>query len=247
MKELGRVMAAAALREARARCAQDRVFSLDGREWHQLAGVVGGEYNTATGLFARWLPYAGVKSMLEMGSGCGVAAVSAALAGCPEVLAVDINPYAVESTRLNAARHGVGDRVTALRSDLFSAVDPHARFDLVFWNSPFIDAEVPRAAGDDYFVDHFFDPGHTLHDRFCAGLRTRLTEHGRAFLGFSVAMGDLDEIARVAARHGFTPRTFRSESFTVPYQQLGSGEVFRRAADEQGNVTIDFSLLELLR
>jgi len=247
MKELGRAMASAALREARERCARDRVFTLGGRQWLQLAGVVGSEYNTATELFAQWLPYAGAKSMLEMGCGCGVAAVTAALAGCPEVLAVDINPYAVESTRINAARHGVGERVTALRSDLFSAVDPNARFDLVFWNSPFIDDEVPRAAPDEYFVDHFFDPGYSLHDRFLAGLRTHLSENGRAFLGFSMAMGNVDEVADIAARHGFTLRPFRSEGFSVPYQELGTGDVFRQAADESGKVTIDFSLMELVR
>lgn len=247
MKELGREMAAGALREARERCNEDRVFTLHGREWHQLAGVVGSEYNTSTGLFAEWLPYAGATSMLEMGCGCGVAAVTAALAGCPEVVAVDINPQAVASTRLNAERYGVADRVTCLHSDLFSAVDPQATFDLVFWNSPFIDDDVTRPDDDDYFIDHFFDPGYTLHDRFCAELPKRLTEHGRALLGFSSAMGDMDEVARIAARHGLALRPFRSESFSVPHEEMGTTEVFRRAANERGEIVIDLSLMELVR
>ena len=247
MKELGREMAVAALRDARTWCNQDRVFTLQGREWHQLAGVVGSEYNTATGLFAEWLPLTGVKSMLEVGSGCGVAAVTAALTGCPEVLAVDINPHAVESARLNAERHGVGDRVTCLRSDLFSAIDPRARFDLVFWNSPFIDNEVARADRDDYFIDHFFDPGYALHERFCSELPQYLAGHGCAFLGFSSAMGDVDEVGRIAARHGLALQPFRSESFEVPHEEMGTTEVFRLAADEYGNIAIDFSLMELVR
>lgn len=185
--------------------------------------------------------------MLEMGSGCGVAAVTMALAGCPEVVAVDINPKAVQSTRLNAERHGVADRVTALRSDLFAAISPTARFDVVFWNSPFIDDEVPRSDAEDYFVDHFFDPGYALHDRFCAELGNHLTEDGRAFLGFSSVMGDVDEVTRIAARHGFTLRPFRSESYPVPRSEMGGTEVFARAADEQGNIAVDFSLMELVR
>jgi release factor glutamine methyltransferase len=245
MKELGAAMATDALRDARKQCNEDRVFTLHGREWHQLAGVVGSEYNTATGLFAEWLPVEGVKSMLEMGAGCGVAAITAALAGCPEVVAVDINPNAVESSRMNARKHGVADRVTCLESDLFAAVDPQARFDLVFWNSPFIDNEFVREGGDDYFVDHFFDPGYALHDRFCVELPRHLTEHGRAFLGFSTAMGDVTEVERIAGRHGLTLRPFRAESFTVPYQEMGTAEVFRRAADEDGHIAIDFTLMEL--
>lgn len=246
MKELGREMAIDALHQAREKCIEDHVFTLHGKEWHQLAGVVGSEYNTATGLFAEWLPYTGAESMLEMGAGCGVAAVTAALAGCSDVLAVDINPYAVESTRFNASRHGVANRVTALCSDLFSDVDPNARFDLVFWNSPFIDAQVARAE-DDYFIDHFFDPGYVLHDRFFLGLQHHLAEGGRAFLGFSAAMGDVREVDGIAARRGFTLQPFRNASFTARHEEIGVGEVFRRAADEQGNITIDFMLMELIR
>jgi release factor glutamine methyltransferase len=246
MKELGREMAAGALDDARRQCNEDRVFVLHGREWYQLAGVVGSEYNTATGLFAEWLPYDGAATMLEMGSGCGVAAVTGALAGL-RVTAVDVNPHAVDSTRLNAERHGVGDLVTCVRSDLFADVDPDATFDLAFWNSPFIDDAVVRDGSDDFFVDHFYDPGYELHDRYLGELPKRLTETGRAFLGFSTAMGDVDQVAGLAARHGFTLTPFRSESFTVPYEEIGTTEVYRRAADAGGELTVDFSLMELVR
>ena len=134
MRELGRQMARGALAQARTECTESREFELDGRRWYSPAGVVGSEYNVATGLFAQWLPRAGVTSMLEMGCGCGVAAVTTALLGCPEVMAVDVNPHAVAAVEENARRHGVDDQVTALRSDLFEAVDPSARFDLIFWN-----------------------------------------------------------------------------------------------------------------
>ncbi|SER03512.1 methyltransferase [Actinokineospora terrae] len=246
MRELGREMATGALQDARRLCDQDQVFTLHGKEWHQLAGVVGSEYNTSTGLFAEWLPYAGAASMLEMGCGCGVAAVTGALAGCREVVAVDINPHAVASTKLNAERYGVGDRVDCVESDLFAGLEPDARFDLVFWNSPFIDGDTERADGD-YFADHFFDPGYRLHERFLTELPQRLTDSGRAFLGFSSAMGDADEVAAIAKRNGMDMRPFRSESFSVPRQEMGTAEVFQRAADERGEIVIDLSLVELVR
>ena len=104
-----------------------------------------------------------------------------------------------------------------------------------------------RADGDDFFIDHFFDPGYSLHDRFLAEVPKRLTRNGRAFLGFSSAMGDQDEVARIAARHGLTLRPFRAESFAVPHEEMGTSEVFKRAANEQGEIVIDLSLVELVR
>ncbi|MCA1674388.1 MAG: 50S ribosomal protein L11 methyltransferase, partial [Actinobacteria bacterium] len=47
--------------------------------------------------------------LLEMGCGAGVAWVLAAQHGCDRVVALDINPAAVENTRRNAARYGVTD------------------------------------------------------------------------------------------------------------------------------------------
>ena len=39
------------------------------------------------------------------------------------------------SERRNAELHGVGDRMRVLHSDLFDALEPGERFDLIFWNS----------------------------------------------------------------------------------------------------------------
>jgi predicted nicotinamide N-methyase len=44
---------------------------------------------------------------LDVGCGGGIVAIAAALAGASHVIAVDIEPYAVEACRLNAAANGV--------------------------------------------------------------------------------------------------------------------------------------------
>lgn len=247
MRELGRQMARAALTRARTECATDREFELEGRRWWSPSGVVGSAYNTSTGLFARWLPVDRARSMLEMGCGCGVAAVTGALAGVEHVVAVDVNPRAVAATAANAERHDVGEAVRAVHSDLFDALAPDERFDLVFWNSPFIDAEYEREDADDHMVDHFFDPGYVLHRRFLAELPSRLTDDGRAFLGFSAAMAEAGELSELASEHGLTVTPFRRESFAVPHAELGDDAVFRAAAGPDGTVEIDFSMLELIR
>ncbi|MCP3935491.1 MAG: methyltransferase, partial [Actinomycetia bacterium] len=52
-----------------------------------------------------------------------------------DVVAVDINPFAVEATIANAERNGVGDRVTAHRSDVFDQVS--GDFDVIVFDPPF--------------------------------------------------------------------------------------------------------------
>ncbi|MBW1600580.1 methyltransferase [Streptomyces sp. JJ66] len=246
MNELGLVMGQEAYAAAVAQQDRELEFTLLGRQWHQLSGVLGGEYNHATGLFASWLPHAGVRRMLEMGCGCGVASVVAALEGVPEVTALDINPAAVRTTELNARRHGVADRVRARVSDLFAAVPPTDSFDLIFWNSPFIETP-PGQAHDSDLAYHFFDPGYTLHQRFLTESARRLTPGGRLFLGFSHAMGNAGRLREVAGAAGFTVRTYRQEAFDVPAAELGSSPVYATHADAAGQIRIDFTLLELRR
>ncbi|OJF15653.1 methyltransferase [Couchioplanes caeruleus] len=244
MNELGLTMGQAAYEHAlRSNDAQE--FELLDRKWIQLSGVLGGEYNYATGLFASALPYDGVRSMLEMGCGCGVASVIGALEGVPRVTALDINPAAVRTTQLNAERHGVADRVTARVSDLFAAVDDDA-YDLIFWNSPFIQVP-PDQLLDSDLAYHFFDPGYAMHERFFRGARRRLSPSGRLFLGFSFAMGSSDRLREVVTAAGFGVRVHVQESFGVSPEELGTSPVYADHAGDDARVHIDFTLLELTR
>jgi release factor glutamine methyltransferase len=66
--------------------------------------------------------------VLDMGTGCGVSALLAARAGS-EVVAVDVNPKAVECARANAERNGLAAQITFVHGDLFQRVEggwPHA-------------------------------------------------------------------------------------------------------------------------
>lgn len=52
------------------------------------------------------------RRILDIGSGSGIAAIAAALAGAADVLAADIDPLAAAAIALNAARNGVAVRIT---------------------------------------------------------------------------------------------------------------------------------------
>lgn len=55
--------------------------------------------------------------VIDYGCGSGVLAIAALLLGAREAVAIDNDPQALRATRENAARNGVGDRLTVLDAD----------------------------------------------------------------------------------------------------------------------------------
>lgn len=105
----------------------------------------------ASGLvLARWLAeqphWVHGKTVLDFGTGSGVAAIAAAQAGAAEVVACDLDPLALQATAANAALNGV---TLGYSSDFFAEAD---RFDLVLVadvlydraNLPLLDAFLTR-------------------------------------------------------------------------------------------------------
>lgn len=72
--------------------------------------------------------------VLDLGCGSGILSIAAAKLGAVEVLAVDIDPIAVETTTRNAAVNGVGGRITAQQGSLDTVLHSARRFDLLLAN-----------------------------------------------------------------------------------------------------------------
>lgn len=71
-------------------------------------------------------------SVLDIGTGSGVLAIAAARLGAARVLAIDIDPVAVEAARANVEANGVDDMVDVVCGDLASGVT--GKFDVVVAN-----------------------------------------------------------------------------------------------------------------
>jgi ribosomal protein L3 glutamine methyltransferase len=78
------------------------------------------------------------RRILDLCAGSGCIGIACAMA-FPEaqVDAVELDARALRVLERNIARHGVEDRVTALRSDLFEAIED-GRYDLIVSNPPYI-------------------------------------------------------------------------------------------------------------
>jgi len=77
--------------------------------------------------------------IVDVGTGSGVIAVCAAtqMKNC-EVVAVDVSEASLAVAQRNVDKHGVGDRVTILKSDLLGGVPAEPQFDFVVSNPPYI-------------------------------------------------------------------------------------------------------------
>ena len=149
----------------------------------------------ARALSARLLPPG--STVLDMGTGSGIAAVFAAQwAG--RIVAVDINPAAVRCARINALLNQVEDRVEVLQGDLFEPVRGR-RFDVVLFNPPFYRG-APRDA-----LDRAWRSTDTV-ERFAAELRQYLTPAGRAIIVLST-QGETPAFMSAFQSNGLTVET----------------------------------------
>ena len=96
------------------------------------------------------------KRVADVGTGSGILALAAARAGAANVVAIDINPNAACAARENAGANGLGDRVSAVCSNLLAALAPRPHFDVILSSPPSFPGEpldlADRAwhAGPDY-------------------------------------------------------------------------------------------------
>jgi release factor glutamine methyltransferase len=90
-------------------------------------------------LFAENLDVKEGERVLDMGTGCGILGIVAAKKAS-EVVAIDLNPYAVCWARENAALNGVRSKMAFVRSDLFASLCRKAKFDVILFNAPYLPA-----------------------------------------------------------------------------------------------------------
>ena len=135
---------------------------------------------------------------LDVGCGVGVTTVLAAKRGV-DVTAADINPLAIDNTRLNCDLHGLPS-VDIRISDVFSAIGSNETYETVFWNIPF--AYRRRIRRLSMLEEAIFDPGFKKHRDFLRGASSHVTPGGQLLVGLSPSLGDVAAVRRIAAEAG---------------------------------------------
>jgi release factor glutamine methyltransferase len=78
--------------------------------------------------------------VLEIGTGCGILAILAAKTA-KKVVAIDINPYAIDCAKRNAKNNGVHGRIDFRQGNLFEPIKHNEQFSLIVFNSPYLPSE----------------------------------------------------------------------------------------------------------
>ncbi len=127
-------------------------------------------------------------SVLDMGTGSGIQAVTAARKDTVHhVLAVDINPAALIAAEKRAITYGVSDKIDYQLSDLFESVD--GVFDWILFNTPYLPSEgdadeVSWAGGE---------TGGEIIKRFLLKAKAYLTVGGSILIIYSSQSGLSDD------------------------------------------------------
>ncbi len=169
--------------------------------------------------------------VLDMGTGSGVSALLAARAGS-EVVAVDVNPKAVECARANAERNGLSAQIALVHGDLFQGVE--GDFDLIIFDPPFRWFE-PR----DLLERSHADAEYRTLTRFMVEAPGRLRAGGRIVMNFGTS-GDFEYLRELIDHSGLsaditrygeaTKFGFTAEYYVIRLSKPSLNPVARNAA-----------------
>jgi release factor glutamine methyltransferase len=142
-------------------------------------------------LFAGTLNIKSGSRVLDMGTGSGILGILAAKEAS-EVVAIDVNPYAIRCAKENAKRNNVYDKIAFLQGDLCAPLKGTAKFDLILFNAPYL----PSEQGEDAtWLGRAWAGGTTgrqVIDRFLSQVPAQLECDGKIFL-LQSTLSDVDK------------------------------------------------------
>jgi release factor glutamine methyltransferase len=149
-------------------------------------------------LFAENLDVQKGAEVIDIGTGSGFLAVLAA-ENAGNVLALDVNPYAVRCARANAALNSVESRIDFIQASLLGALNSTAKFDLILFNAPYLPSEAYEAES---WIGRSWAGGvngREVIDRFITQVTTHLKLGGKVLLMQSTLTGVEETINNFAA------------------------------------------------
>ena len=183
-----------------------------------LPNVYAPTYFTDSLWFAEQLPEI-VKSgsLLEIGTGTGIIAISCATMGA-RVVCTDVNPIAVQNARINVRRYRLS--VSVRKGNLYEPLRPKERFDFIFWAHPFNNW---KSEVTDLLLKSGRDHAYQGLRGYIAGAYRHLRAGGKLLLGTGDS-ADLLTLAAIAAEFGYALDPLREVSMQL---ELGRKAMIR--------------------
>jgi len=170
-------------------------------------GVFSPRYFESSEVFISMLDFYEEEDFLDLGTGCGVAAIFAARAGARRVLATDISAAAVANARRNIGIHGFQEVAIAQQSDVFDNIAADEKFSTVFWNTPWVWA--PASYKLNGVVESAVcDPGYGSLRKFLRQARRHIAPNGRILVGTG-SFARMDLFEDMVREYGYTSDRIR--------------------------------------
>ena len=119
------------------------------------------------------------ESFLEIGTGCGLVAIVAAMAGA-QVIATDQSEVAVQNAKRNVALHKCTNRIEIRQGDLFEPIRQDEKFSLLAFNPPYLPGTKQDPAFDPAWSGG--NKGFEVTERFLEHCKQFLQANGRLLL-----------------------------------------------------------------
>lgn len=148
-------------------------------------------------LFAENLATKEDEQVLDIGAGTGILGIVAAKKA-HEVVAVDINPYAVQCSKENAILNGVHGKMAFILGNLFTPFNDRAKFEVILFNAPYLPTELDEEVSLLTSAWQAGKSGRDLIDRFIAEVSHYLNPQGRVLLMQSNLAGVEETIKQFA-------------------------------------------------
>ena len=143
-----------------------------------------------TYLMADNMEIEGGELVLDLGTGCGVLAIIAARKA-KKIVAIDINPYATACALMNVNLQNLKDKIDVRQGDLFNALKPREKFDLILFNPPYLPEGI--VLRNDWLSKAWAGglKGTEVIESFLSGVKYRLKKGGRLlFIHSSLSCND---------------------------------------------------------
>jgi release factor glutamine methyltransferase len=132
--------------------------------------------------------------VLDLCTGTGIIAIKAAQLGAKHVVAVDLNPDAVKSARINAEKLGL-PQIEVREGSLFKPVQG-MKFDVITINPPYVDHEAK-----DKTEIAFWDAGNAVTREFFKEYKRYLQPNGNVYLAWG-GFADVELLHELASEAG---------------------------------------------
>ena len=144
------------------------------------------------------------KTFLEIGSGTGIISLLIGLGSAnPESnLATDISTFAVTNTQANFNKYNLETEVRL--SDLFDKISDLEKFDIIFWNHPFLQHFENTSNQTQNSSQLIADLNYENLSRFFRKSKKHLNTEGSIILCTSKTIGNWSKILKIAIKYGFS-------------------------------------------